>query len=363
MAERHRHGFAIVGCGVIAPTHARALQALPGAELLVAVDVDPGRARAFTSQFGGLPETDLDRALARPDVEVVSVCVPSGLHAEVGCRAAAAGKHVLVEKPIDITLEAADRLITSCEQAGVKLAVISQHRFDAGVRRMKDMIASGRLGRLLLGDAMIKWYRTQEYYDSGDWRGTWALDGGGCLMNQGVHYVDLLQWTMGPVERIFARCRTAAHQIDVEDIATAVLSFANGAVGVLEASTAVYPGMGERLEVSGTGGTLIVESGVLRVSELKDYKGETSFYGRKVRIGEQEPESAGGGSADPAAIGGDSHQAEIEDLLQAIEEDRQPLVTGPEARKALEIILGVYQSAERGVEVTLPLSPAAGGGR
>jgi UDP-N-acetyl-2-amino-2-deoxyglucuronate dehydrogenase len=344
------HGFAIVGCGVISRTHARAIAALPDAHLVTAVDVEPERAAALTAQFGGEPETDLGRALSRADVDIVSVCVPSGLHAEVGCLAAAAGKHVLVEKPIDITLGAADRLIAAAEGAGVKLAVISQHRFDAGVRQMKDIISSGRLGRLLVGDAYIKWYRTQDYYDSGDWRGTWALDGGGCLMNQGVHYVDLLRWMMGPVRSIVARCRTAAHQIEVEDIATALLEFENGAVGVLEASTSIYPGMGERLEISGTGGTLVVESGVMRVSELKDYRGETSFYGRKVDA--HEPLAAEG-VADPASISDNSHQAQIQDLLEAIEGDRDPFVTGREARHALEVILGVYDSAQRGTEVQL----------
>lgn len=344
------HGFAIVGCGVISRTHAKAIAALPDAHLVAAVDVVPEKARALTAQFGGDPETDLHRVLARPDVDVVAVCVPSGLHAEVGCQAAEAGKHILVEKPIDITLAAADRLIETARRTGVTFGVISQHRFDAGVREMKDVIASGRLGRLLLGDAFIKWYRTQEYYDSGEWRGTWALDGGGCLMNQGVHYVDLLRWMMGPVKSIVAKCRTAAHTIEVEDIATALLTFENGATGVLEASTAVYPGMGERLEISGTGGTLVVESGVMRVRELKDYHGETSFYGRRVEA--HQPASADG-AADPASISGNSHQSQIQDFLEAIDQDRDPFVTGSEARHALEVILGVYDSAQRGSEVQL----------
>lgn len=351
------HGFAIVGCGVISRTHAKALAALPGAHLVTAVDVVEDKVRALTDQFGGEPETDLQRALARPDVDVVTVCVPSGLHAEIGCQAAKAGKHVLVEKPIDITLEAADRLIETAEQAGVNLAVISQHRFDPGVREMKDIIASGRLGRLLLGDAFIKWYRTQGYYDSGDWRGTWSLDGGGCLMNQGVHYVDLLRWMMGPVSSIVAKCRTAAHRIEVEDIATALLTFENGAVGVLEASTAVYPGMGERLEISGTGGTLVVESGVIQVRELKDYQGETSFYGRKV--GAHQPAAVDGTAADPAALEGSSHQAQIKDLLEAIDEGRDPYVTGSEGRHALEVVLGVYDAAQQGTEVQLASASGA----
>jgi predicted dehydrogenase len=348
------HGCAIVGGGVIGPTHAAAIDALRNARLVAVVDEDAERARDLADPFGAEAATELDRVLDRSDVDVVTVCVPSGRHAEIGTRAAAAGKHVIVEKPLEVTLEAADRLIAAARSAGVRLGVISQHRFDPGVRRMKDLIESGRLGRLVLGDAYVKWYRTQQYYESGDWRGTWELDGGGCLMNQGVHYVDLLQWMMGPVERIFGRCRTADHDIDVEDVATALLSFQNGAVGVIEASTAVYPGMEERLEVTGTGGTLVVQSGALRVCELKDEGGEVPPYRRTL----SEPEGGSGGSAaaDPAAVGTDSHRAQLADFLDAIERDRAPAVSGEDARRPLEVILGVYESARTGREVTLPLA-------
>src|SRR2546423_1035175 len=218
MSER-TFGFGIVGCGVIAPFHARAVSELPTARLVAVADTVAEQAERRGAEFGVDHHADVDELLARPDVDVVSVCVPSGLHAEIGVRAAAAGKHLVVEKPIDVTLEAADRLIAACREAGVKLTVISQRRHEPGMVRLRELVDQGRLGRLVEGDSVIKWYRTQDYYDSGDWRGTWALDGGGALMNQGVHYVDLLQWIMGPVERVFARCRTAAHQrIEVEDI-------------------------------------------------------------------------------------------------------------------------------------------------
>jgi UDP-N-acetyl-2-amino-2-deoxyglucuronate dehydrogenase len=295
----------------------------------------------------------VEQLLARPDIDVVSVCVPSGNHAEVGIRVAEAGKHVVVEKPVEVTLEAADRLIEACRRNGVKLAVISQHRFDPGMVELRRLVDDGRLGRLILGDAIIKWYRTQQYYDGAGWRGTWALDGGGALMNQGVHYVDLLQWIMGPVERVFARCRVAAHErIEVEDVAVAVLSFAGGAVGVLQASTAVYPGLPERLEITGTGGTAIVQEGRLRVCELKDEKGETSPYGAKLSDHGDGP--AEGGAADPAAISHAGHRAQIADLLEAIETGREPQIDGREARRPLEIILAVYESARTGVDVPLP---------
>jgi UDP-N-acetyl-2-amino-2-deoxyglucuronate dehydrogenase len=349
-------GFGIIGCGVIAPFHAKAIAELPNARLVAVADALPERARDLAAQFGVDFHEEPDELLARTDVDIVSVCVPSGLHASVGMRVAAAGKHVVVEKPIEVTLEAADRLIAACSASQVELAVISQHRWDPGVHQLKELVESGRLGRLVLGDAVVKWYRTQQYYESGDWRGTMNLDGGGALMNQGVHYVDLLQWVMGPVDRVFARCRTAAHeQIEVEDIAVAVLSFANGAVGVLEGSTAVYPGLSERLEITGTEGTLIVEAGELKVRELKDEKGETTPYGGKVAPA---GEGRGQGAADPADISYRGHREQLADLVAAIESGRRPFIDGAEARKPLEIILAVYESARTGRDVTLPLSVA-----
>ena len=345
-------GFAIVGAGVIAPFHARAISELPNARLVGFVDLRGERAAALGEAFAVEHSTDIGELLARADVDVVCVCVPSGTHAEVGVQAAEAGKHLVVEKPIDVTLEAADRLIAACRASGVKMTVISQHRYDRGVRRLRELLDSGRLGRPILGDAVVKWYRTQEYYDSGGWRGTWELDGGGCLMNQGVHYVDLLQWMMGPVESVSAHFATAAHEIEVEDLVVAALRFRSGALGSLEASTAVYPGLPERLEVTGTGGTVIVEAGSVKVCELKDEKGETSPYGAK-RIGTTEDDQSGAG--DPAAISHVGHRDQISEFLRVIDTGDEPALSGEEGRKPLEIILAVYESARSGREVRLPL--------
>lgn len=343
-----RHGFGIVGGGVIAPFHARAIAELPNARLVAVADSKLERARELASDFG-VQAVEVEALLARADIDVVCVCVPSGQHAAVGVGAAAAGKHVVTEKPIDITLEAADRLIAACRQHGVKLTVISQHRWDPGVHALKELVEGGRLGRLILGDAYVKWYRTQEYYDSGVWRGTWSLDGGGALMNQGVHYVDLLQWVMGPVESVFARARTLSHErIEVEDVALAILSFESGAVGVLECSTAVYPGFSDRLEVSGTGGTVIVEAGELKVSELKEERGETSAYGGKAEVT---------AATSPSNVSHYGHREQLRDFLDAIEADRPPAIDGEEARKPLAIILAVYESARTGHEVRVRQTP------
>jgi UDP-N-acetyl-2-amino-2-deoxyglucuronate dehydrogenase len=347
------YGFAIVGCGVIAPMHAEAIASIPNAELRALVDVVPEQARKRAEEFGGTSYSDLAEALARPDIDVVCVCVPSGLHAEIGVQVARAGKHLLVEKPIDITLEAADRLIAACHENNVKLAVISQHRFGPGMRQLRAALDAGRFGRLLVGDAVIKWYRTQGYYNSGAWRGTWELDGGGALMNQGVHYIDQLQWMMGPVRSIVARTGTLNHDIAVEDVGLGLISFANGALGTIQGSTAVYPGLPERVEISGTDGTAIIEAGKIKVWEFKDEKGEVGAYGAKLKA--DDAGEAATGAADPAAISWAGHREQMVDLLAAIEEDRDPAITGEEARKPLEIILAIYESARTGREVTLPL--------
>ncbi len=348
------HGFAIVGCGVIAPSHARAIQALPDARLVAAVDVVEERAHALAAKFGGDPDTDLDRVLARADIEVVCVCVPSGLHGEVGRRAAEAGKHVLVEKPIDITLPAADDLISTARRSRVKLSVVSQYRYAPDVERVRGLLDSGRLGRPILGDAIIKWYRTQGYYDSGDWRGTWALDGGGSLMNQGIHYIDLLQWLMGPVTSVSAQTTTLAHAIEVEDVALAIVRFESGALGLIEGSTAIYPGLPERLEISGEAGTVILEAARLVLCELRDEKGDVGAYGASgATRGGQFANSA---AADPAALSESAHLPQIADLLDAIDSGREPSITGEAGRRPLEIILAIYESARQGRPVRLPLT-------
>lgn len=347
------YGLGIVGCGVISARHAQAIGSLGNARLVAATDVVYDKAAAFAHAQGCEADRELDQLLERSDVDVVSVCVPSGLHAEIGVRAAQAGKHLVVEKPIDISLAAADRLIDAVRANGVKMAVISQHRFDSGVVALRRLLDEGRLGRLVLGDARIKWYRSQAYYDSGDWRGTWALDGGGALMNQGVHYADLLRWCMGPVSEVCAVCVTSSHQIEVEDIALAVVRFASGAVGCLEATTAAYPGFHERLEVTGSAGTAIVDDGALVVHETVPERGEVGFYGTKTGEGTAGSSSA---ASDPMAISTDSHTPQFADLLAAIEQDRAPAVSGEDGRNALELVLAVYESARRRAPVSVPLA-------
>jgi UDP-N-acetyl-2-amino-2-deoxyglucuronate dehydrogenase len=342
-------GFGIVGTGVIAAMHADALATLPGARLVAVTDVASQAASAFAAARGCAAAPGLDALLARPDVDVVCVCVPSGLHAEVGVRAARAGKHLVVEKPIDVTLASADRLIEATRAAGVALTVISQHRFDPDLIELKRLLGAGALGRLVLGEASTKWYRRQAYYDSAAWRGTWAMDGGS-LMNQGIHYVDLLRWCMGPVTEVTAVCATQAHQIEVEDTALAIVRFGSGAVGTILSSTAAFPGFPQRLEVTGTDGTVTIEDGriVRRAFGARSGSGDSGGS----LDSSAEPRAADSGS-NPAAIGVASHAAQIADLLAAIEEGREPAVNGEAGRDALEIVCAVYESARTGRPVRL----------
>jgi predicted dehydrogenase len=280
------------------------------------------------------------------NIDLVHVCVPSGLHAELGVKAAKAGKHVLVEKPIDVTLEAADRLIKACDEAGVLLSCISQHRFDDAMIEAHEALEKGLFGRLTFGGSHTKWYRSQEYYDSGDWRGTWALDGGGALMNQSVHYVDMLQYMMGQVDEVSAYCATLAHErIEVEDVAAASLKFKSGAVGLLEGNTTAFPGFCTRLDIYGCDGGIIVDNDRIRERKFRsEGAGGGGFYG-EVSDGDEARQGAGAASA---AIGADSHQRQIQDVMDAIQQGRQPKVTGRDARHPLAIILAVYESSRLG---------------
>jgi UDP-N-acetyl-2-amino-2-deoxyglucuronate dehydrogenase len=343
-------GFGIIGTGVIASIHAQAIASLPDARLVAVTDREHERGKSFAAAHDCVAEPDLDSLLARHDLDVVCVCVPSGLHADIGVRAAAAGKHLVVEKPLDVSLEAADRLITAAREAAVTMTVISQHRFDSGLIRLRRLLDEGKLGRLVLGAASTKWYRSQEYYDSAAWRGTWALDGGS-LMNQGIHYVDLLLWSMGPVAEATAMFSTQTHQIEAEDAALAVLRFASGALATIVASTAVFPGFGQRLEISGTGGTVVIVDGEIIECQLGAGRAPSGLPFAETAGG-----APSGAAATPASLEIAGHAAQIGDLLAAIDAGRAPSVTGEDGRATLEVVCAIYESARLGRAVRLPLA-------
>lgn len=343
-------GFGIIGCGMIANFHAKAIEDIDGAELVACFDPTPGRADALAAEHGGTPYSELSKMLADPAVEIVTICSPSGAHMEPCIEAAKAGKHVIVEKPLDVTVERCDAMIEACDTAGVKLAAIFPSRFHKSSKLMKQAVDEGRFGKLALGDAYVKWFRTQEYYDSGAWRGTWKLDGGGALMNQAIHSVDLLLWLMGPAVEVMAHTATLAHErIEVEDVCTATIKFESGALGVIEATTAGFPGSLKKIELTGSTGTAILEEEDIIKWEFAEQSAEDEKL-REEMMGKTE---TGGGAADPTAIGHHAHAELFRDFLAAIEEDRAPAIDGPEGRRSVELILAIYASAKTGKAVKL----------
>jgi len=351
MPEKLR--FSILGCGVIGPVHAEAIASLPDAELISVVDIHPEKAQKLAGQYGATPYTQLQHMLDKEPVDVVIICAPSGLHGELACQVMRSGRHVIVEKPMEITREAIDEMLQVQQATGVKLAVISQHRFDKASLQVHNLVEEKAFGRLVLGNAIVPWSRSQEYYDSGDWRGTWKLDGGGVLMNQSIHSIDLLQWLMGPVKSVFGYTDTLVHRMETEDVAVAVLRFANGALGTIAAATGAYPGVTTRIEIFGDKGSAIIENDNLSFLHLaRDDKEAISSYG----VSPQEQNKVEGKSStsqNPAALSASSHALQIADMIRAIREDGTPLVDGYEGRHPVEIILGIYESARTKKEVML----------
>ena len=346
-------GFGVVGCGMIAGFHAKAIADVRGAKLVAGFDTFQGAADRFSKEYGVETYSNLKQMLSRDDLDVVTICTPSGAHMEPAVAAAKAGKHVVVEKPLEITLKRCDTIIQACEDNGVQLATIFPSRFHESSQLIKKAMEKNRFGRLTVGDAYVKWYRSQQYYDSGAWRGTWKLDGGGALMNQAIHSVDLLSWLMGPVVEINAQIAMLAHEnIEVEDVAMATVRFENGALGVIEATTAAYPGSLKRVEIHGSHGSAILEEEDIKTWEFaKMTKADERL--RERMAGKTE---TGGGASDPTAIGHHGHSMLFKDFVDAINKGRKPAIDGHEGRRSTEIILGIYKAAETGKAVSLPLA-------
>jgi UDP-N-acetyl-2-amino-2-deoxyglucuronate dehydrogenase len=351
MTEKLR--FGIVGCGVIGPIHAEAIASLPDAQLVAVADIVSERAKRLADEYMATPYTDLQAMLTHEKLDVVIICTPSGLHGEHACRVMRSGRHVIVEKPMEIRLEAIDEMLPVQQETGVKLAVISQHRFDPASRHVHDLIEENAFGRLVLGNVIVPWWRSQEYYDSGAWRGTWKLDGGGVLMNQSIHSIDLLQWFMGPLKSIYAYTDTLAHRMETEDVAVAVLRFTNGALGTIAATTGAYPGVTTRIEIFGDKGSAIIENDNLSYLHLaRDDTEEVGAYGASPQESKQ-INSGGSTAQNAAALSITSHTLQIADMIRAIREDGTPLVDGYAARRPVEIIMSIYESARKHKEMML----------
>ncbi len=336
--------MAVVGCGAIGRVHSRAISGLDEAQLVAVCDVHEDSAKALATDFDCNYYTDYRRMLDAEEVDLVSICTPSGTRLDI-CEAASSRKvNILVEKPLDITVERCRRIIDMCEAAGVKLGTVFQLRFAPAFQRLKQAVSDGKFGRLILGNAQTICFRSQAYYDGGGWRGTLAQDGGGALMNQGIHSVDLLRWVMGDVKAVSAYKASLTHNIEVEDTVSASLQFVNGAMGVIQATTSVRYGIDKRLEIYGENGTVIIEGENITT---------WSFEGGSAFDPAQERQRAGISAASPLIEDVWGHQQQFSDMIKAIQENRKPVIPGSEGLKAVELVEAVYESAQTGKQVIL----------
>ncbi len=341
-------GFGIIGTGMIADYHARAIKETRGARLVGVAGRSAERTRALAEKLGApFWTTDMAELVARPDIQVVCIVTPSGAHLEPALAAIRAGKHVMVEKPMEISLERVDALLGAAKAAGVRAAGIFQFRFGTGSRRVKAALEAGRFGKIVLASAYVKWLRTPEYYRD-SWHGTLALDGGAVLINQAIHTADLLQWFVGLPAEVFAWTTRRVHTgIEGEDTVAAALRFPGGALGALEASTALYPGWSRRIEIGGENGSIALEDDQITRWDFREKLpgDETALAAADGRLG--------GGSSSPSQISHQGHLLQIQDMVDSLQAGRPPVIDGAEARKAVAFVRAVYDSAKLGLPVKL----------
>lgn len=334
--------FAIVGCGHIAKKHAEAIKNAPGAKLVAVCDTVPSNMTFYIEEYGAKGYQSYDELLLDHNIDVVNICTPSGTHAPLTIKAANAKKHVIVEKPIALTVEDASSMIEACEENSVKLSVLHPNRFRPAMIKLKKAMDKGKFGKLSHANATVRWNRNQEYYDQAPWRGTKSLDGG-VLMNQAIHNLDLLVWVMGDVEEVYSMAATRLRHIEAEDVSTGLVKFKNGSLGVIEAATTIYPkNYEESLSVFGEKAS--VKIGGRTANFIEHWEMEN--------VSEQETEKLVNEiKAEP--FGKPGHQWIIEDMMEAIKEDRSPIVTGEEGKRALELVVALYHSAETGKPVKI----------
>ena len=335
-------GFGIIGCGSISHCHAGAILQIPAARLVGVTDINETTRLGFAEKYQTQAFGSVDELLANPSVDVVCICTPSGLHASLAIQAAERSKHLVIEKPMATSLQDARQIIAACDRNQVKVQVIFQLRFSEAVKAVKSALDSNWLGRLVLGGISMKFHRSQEYYQTSSWRGTWEFDGGGALMNQGIHSIDLLLYLMGPVRSVSAYTGTLARKIETEDTAVVSLQFASGALGVIEATTCAYPGLPRRLDICGDHGTISLES-----DRLAYWQVEGRDIPGKVPLGHSNNSSANSNIV--ADIEG--HRQQISDLIEAITNNRDPAVNQDEGIKSIELISAIYESARTGLRV------------
>lgn len=338
--------FGIVGAGSIADFHAKAIKSLDNAELSGICGTNSEKVKALAGKYSCKIFSSPGEMIKSGSIDIISIATPSGAHLEPAVEAARNGKHVICEKPLEVTLDRIDEMIEAHKKSGTKLGGIFNYRYNEAVRELKRAVDNNRFGTVTNASVYIPWWRSDEYYDS-SWRGTKALDGGGALMNQSIHMIDMLQYIMGPVSSLFAYTATLGHpQIEVEDTAVAVLEFAGNATGVVYGTTASYPGQFRRIEITGTDGTVIMEENSFRVWHFRNSVPDDSRIIEKYSTIE-----GGGGVSDPMAIPFEPHARNIAAFIESVEGDKPFEVDGAEARKAVEIILGIYKSASEHKEV------------
>jgi UDP-N-acetyl-2-amino-2-deoxyglucuronate dehydrogenase len=336
-------GFGIIGVGNIAPLHAEAIKNTPDARLVAVTTRDRSRGEAFADRYGCDLDNDYRDLIGRQEVNVVSICAPHDLHAAMTIDSATAGKHVLCEKPMARRTAECDAMISACERAGITLGIVFQSRFDPLTLKLKSLIDSETLGRLDWVSANTIWFRSDEYYRSAPWRGTWEHEGGGVLINQAIHSIDLLLWLSGMPTRVTARIRTLNHSIEVEDAAVATLEYTGNRLGVIQATTAAFPGFSERLEFYGTRGSAIYHKG----------DGRLEWHTIDPREDRVEQSGVSSGAARPMDISAAGHIAQYQDFAAAIREHRSPAVDGRAGRQSIELVEAVYSSARTGTTVML----------
>jgi UDP-N-acetyl-2-amino-2-deoxyglucuronate dehydrogenase len=342
--------FGIIGAGLIADFHARAIGEIGNARLVACCDRVADKAKALADKYGAAAFSSYELMLRRDDIDIVTIATPSGLHMEPTVAAARAGKHVVCEKPLGITLERIDAMIAAHREAGTRLGGIFPYRFNDMMVPLREAIRAGRFGTITYAGVYVPWWRTDAYYQD-SWHGTWSLDGGGALMNQSIHMVDMLCDLMPPIESVQAYTATLGHQIETEDTAVAALRYANGALGVIYGTTASYPGQFRRFEITGTKGTVVNVENSIAVWQFAEERPEDEQVRHRFTSIQ-----GGGGVADPAAISHENHARNFRAFLDALETGRDFWISGVEARKAVEVILAIYRSAQEGRLVRIGLS-------
>jgi UDP-N-acetyl-2-amino-2-deoxyglucuronate dehydrogenase len=336
--------IALIGCGRISKNHFEAIDQIDGLELVAVCDSDSERAEQAGKQWGVPHYTSYEKMLKESKTDIVTIATPSGLHAEQGIEAANAGKHVVMEKPMAISLTGADSLVHACDKAGVQLFVVKQNRLNPPVQLLKSAVDRNRFGRIYMASCTVHWARPQEYYDQAPWRGTWEFDGG-AFMNQASHYVDLIQWLMGPVESVMAKTATLARRIETEDSGIAILKFRSGALGSIEVTMLAYP---RNLEGSIT---ILGEKGSAKIGGTAVNKIELWQFAEY----DDDDKKVADADTSPPNVYGLGHHGYYRNVLAVLRGEAKPDTDGRAGRKSLELILGIYESAKTGREVPLPL--------